>query len=207
MRVRWLVFAGLVLAVTPCLSEEVSEVGLLENAGFEFSTGGGMPEGWTYYTTGLEHGGLATNAASGSQCARLTTQATPGAFQGFFQVRPVEAGVHYRVTARAKSDPAAPLDTNAYLQLVVEWHDWAGIEITRHWSANFDASFLNRQSWWMLPGLYVAAPEGAVEGVFGFHLFDGAGGCTGTVLVDDFSVEVSPGAGQCLARQDQSVAH
>jgi len=207
MRVRWPVFAGLALAVLPCLSEELPEGGLLENAGFEFSTGGGMPEGWTYYTTGLERGGVATNAASGVQCARLAAQTTAGAFQGFFQVRPVTAGTRYRITARAKSDPSAPLNTNAYLQLVVEWHDWAGLEITRHWSSNFDASFMNRQAWWMLPGLYVAAPDGAVKGVFGFHLFDGAGGCTGAVLVDDVSVEVIPENGACLARKDQSLTH
>ena len=179
------------LSVVSGLSQEQAPGDILVNTGFEWPAGGRMPDGWIYYTSDLERGGLATNTV-GTQCARLAAQGIAGAFQGFYQTRTAVTGAHYRITGKARNDPNNPLSTNAYLQLVVEWRDWAGIEIIRHWSSNVDAAFLKRGGWRSLPVLEVAVPESAAEGIFGFHLFDGPGNSTGAVQVDDVVVTIVP---------------
>ena len=82
MRVRWVAAGMVMLSVVSGMSQEQAQGDILANTGFEWPAGGRMPDGWIYYTSDLERGGLVTNTV-GTQCARLAAQGIAGAFQGF----------------------------------------------------------------------------------------------------------------------------
>jgi hypothetical protein len=75
----------------------------------------------------------------------------------------------------------------AYGQLVIEWKDNVGREIRRVWGKMWSKN-VGRKDWEDVVINRVQAPPGAVEGAFGIHLYEGASGGKGSILVDEVVV-------------------
>jgi hypothetical protein len=170
-------------------ASDANSLNLAENAGFELSlVEKDRPSGWYFFTS--KAGSIALTREvkrSGEQCAKISTQKTPGAFLGLSQTLSVKPGEKYTFSVYLLNDKHDPLGGSAHGQLNIEWKDNTGKEIARITGAPWDL-LVSRLRWEMYTIRNVEAPKGAVEGVFGIHLLDGEKGGQGSVFLDDVMI-------------------
>lgn len=159
----------------------------LANPSFEGGEGvdGQLPPAWGYYSTHKPSISVTTKIGrTGSQAAEMTAQGVAQGGQGLIQRIPVNPGEVYTFTAYVRNNPDAPLGGSAWVQLVIEWLDAAGRELTRTWGQPQD-KMMSRLRWSEMSIANVKPPPRAVKAVFGVHLYEGDKGGKGSVLVDD----------------------
>lgn len=179
-----------VLGVMTAAAQEMMTANLLENTSFEDVPGDPKepPYKWEYYSsskrtlavTSEQHG-------QGEKCVYMKAQELANQYQGIIQNIEVGAGQTYTLCVSVINDKTHPLGGSAKLQLMVEWRNQAGREISRSAGPYMDYT-LSRMRWESPCLRKIIAPEGAVRAVFGLHLLDGDKGGKGGVFVDDFSV-------------------
>lgn len=185
--VFWIV-AGALLPALPAYTQDMPN--RAPNPGFEEPAGSEdvMPAIWSFFSSRVN--GIAVTAQgprNGKQCARMTAQKFPTAFQGLITELPVQGGQKYTFSVYVMNSKTAPLKGSAQLGLVVEWRDDQNREVARIASALLDST-LSKMRWTQLALSGMTAPENAVRAVFGIHLHDGPQGAEGTVLLDDVVV-------------------
>jgi hypothetical protein len=182
-----LIPAAMAVAQTPEPAAEA--LNLLANGGFEGGkTARNEPEAWSFFTSKMGTGTIATNAASeGTQCLRIRAQGTPGGVSGVTQELPVGQGQKFTFTAKFQHMEEDKLKGNAFGLLVVEWRDFTGKELQRSTSKPWKRS-LGQPEWDEAEIRKAKPPQGAVQATFGVHLNDGPSGSKGSMLVDDVVV-------------------
>jgi hypothetical protein len=168
---------------------------LLANPDFEVPVKGTKPVAWDFFAS---DGNVTANlvdgpARAGHQALLISAMGKPKSFGGAVQVLDVMPGQKYSMTAFVHACDTNPLDGTAYGQLVVEWQESDGTEISRVWGRAWGRN-LSRVRWQKVDIDNVVAPEYASRAVFGIHLYDGAGTSKGSVIVDDVSVTTPGGS-------------
>lgn len=168
------------------------KVNLAPHGGFEEPAGaiGAMPpEPWAFFSTKANGFGITRdNKRSGEQCLKISAQKAAGAFQGLILDLPVAEGEKYTFSVYVTNDRNEPLGGSASGQLVIEWKGPTGKEVARSASTPWTAG-LSRMRWEQVTIGKAKVPDGAVRGVFGIHLNDGADGGKGMMYVDDVVIE------------------
>jgi len=161
---------------------------LLANADFELRDGI-RPVQWNYFASGgADPAGLLDRSArTGCQALILSAQGKSKAFRGVVQQVDIVPGQKYSMSAYVHACATNPLDGTAYGQLVIEWQDAQGVEISRVWGKAWGRSS-SRIRWQKVEIEDAEAPAGAAKAAFGIHLYDGPGKGRGAVVVDDVAV-------------------
>lgn len=173
-----------------CAADEPEADAALANSSFEGGdqVEGQLPPPWGYYSTHKPSVSVTTKIGrSGSQAAEMNAQGIAQGGQGLIQRIPVSPNEVYTFTAYVRSNPDAPLGGSAWVQLVIEWLDAAGRELTRTWGQPQD-KMMSRLRWSEMTIANVKPPPRAVKAVFGVHLYEGDKGGKGSVLVDDVAL-------------------
>ena len=167
-------------------AQEDGSANLARNPGFEEEViePGTIP-GWVAFTTrdGLV-AVVATEAKSGSQSVRITTQHARGEIQGFFQTLPISAGIAYSFSISVMKDKSDPLGSSAHVVPLIEYKDAAGQHLWDVEGKPLDSS-LSGVRWETASVDCVTAPMGAVEANFCIHLREGKMKGKGSVFLDD----------------------
>ncbi len=176
---------GMMVCVGIALPVSGSVTNLLENPGFDGGIGyGGAPGRWEYYTTlHDEMEVVAEKSRSEPKCVRMEAQKVRNGGQGILQKVPVKPGERYTFRAQIKGDSGS-LRGSAFGQLVIEWQDNRGNEIRRDVSPAW-GNGLSKSRWQEVAVKPVRAPKNAVRAIVGIHLYEGADGGKGTILIDD----------------------
>ncbi|HBA85041.1 MAG TPA: hypothetical protein DCZ95_13190 [Verrucomicrobia bacterium] len=187
----WLFSLLLVFASTvDCLVYADDEpANLIGNAGFEEPANAqeGVSPGapWQTFSSKLNLLELTrSNKRTGEQSLKMTSQKLPNAYQGINQAIPVEGGKKYTFSIYAINNKQDPLGGTTHAQLVIEWVDDKGKEISRDYSAPVGSS-LTKMRWETIALRKKAAPNGAVSARFGIHFSEGEKGGKGSIFVDD----------------------
>lgn len=184
---RWLTVAAAVLAAFPARAEDEAEVNLAPNPGFELPAGpdNALPELWQYFTTKNNGLGITTSTSrNGRQCLKIAAQKVPEQFQGLVTEIDVQEGEKYSFIAWLTNNRDDPLKGSAFGELVVEWKDDQGKEISRDTSRSWGSN-LTRMRWQDYEVSKAKAPKKAVRALFGIHLNEGERESEGSFFVDD----------------------
>ena len=179
-----------VLGVVRVGAQELATANLLANPSFEDTPGDVKepPYKWEYYSSSKRTLTIASEQhGQGEQCVYLKAQEMANQYQGIIQNIEVGAGQTYTLCTSLINDKLHPLGGTAKVQMMVEWRNQAGKEISRSAAPLLDYT-LSRMRWETPCLRKVIAPEGAVRAVFGLHLLDGDKGGKGGVFIDDVSV-------------------
>jgi hypothetical protein len=168
---------------------EEQPANLIGNPGFEepvISQAGVAPGApWNLFSNKLTLMELTrTIKRSGEQSLKITSQKIPNAYQGFNQTVPVKTGEKYTFSAYMINNKEDPLSGTTHAQLVIEWVNEQGKEISRDYSQVITSS-LSKMRWELITLRKKAAPGGAVSARFGIHLSEGEKGGKGSIFVDD----------------------
>ena len=182
----WVVVFGVARAG----AQELATANLLANPSFEDAPGDPKepPYKWEYYSSSKR--GLTVTSeqhGQGEKCIYMKAQEIANQYQGIIQNIEVGAGQTYTMCASVINDKVHPLGGTVKVQMMVEWRNQAGREISRSAAPLMDYT-LSRLRWESPCLRKVVAPEGAVRGIFGLHLLDGDKGGKGGLFIDDFSV-------------------
>lgn len=168
------------------MAQEELLVNLARNPGFEEEAiePGKIP-GWITFTTRDDQVAVvASEAKSGVQSVRITTQHARGEIQGFFQTLPVSAGDMYSFSICAIKDKSDPLGSSAYVVPLIEYKDAAGQHLWDVEGKLLDST-LSGVRWETASVDRATAPMGAVEANFCIHLREGKMKGKGSVFLDD----------------------
>ena len=187
------VWLSLALAGRAASAAETEPANLIGNPGFEtpvLSQGGVAPsEPWQLFSNKLILMELSRDIKhAGEQSLKFSSQKVPNSYQGCNQVIPVKAGNKYTYSAYLINNKEDPLGGTTHIQLVIEWVNEQGKEISRDYS-NPIGSSLSKMRWEILALRKKVAPAGAVTARFGIHLSEGEKGGKGSLYIDDVLVQ------------------
>ncbi len=174
------------------LAQESAPANLAANPGFEEPADaqeGLMPAGWEFFTSKISQMGITREIKrSGQQAMKLRAQKVPGAYQGVFQKIPVTPKEKYTFAVNVISDKSDPLGGTAHGQLVIEWYNAQGKEISREYCTPWNIN-LSKLRWEPIALRKKVAPAGATTASFGIHFSEGERGGEGAFIVDDIVIE------------------
>lgn len=155
----------------------------------------GTIPGWITFSTRTDQVAVvATEAKSGAQSIRITTQHARGEIQGFFQSLPVVAGEAYSFSIGVLKDRSDPLGSSAHVVPLIEYKDAAGQHLWDVEGKPLDSN-LSGVRWETARVDRVTAPMGAVEANFCIHLREGKMKGKGSVFLDDACItRIGPAA-------------